>query len=66
MPDIRRATPADAEAIAGQRFRMFTDAEVGHEAAKPEMRDNFVPWVRARLAAYGDYPGRGDSQSTIK
>jgi GNAT superfamily N-acetyltransferase len=49
MPEIRRATPADAEAIADQRFRMFTDAEVGHEAAMPQMRDNFVPWVRARL-----------------
>jgi ribosomal protein S18 acetylase RimI-like enzyme len=56
MPEIRRATPADAETIADQRFRMFTDAEVGHEATMPVMRDNFVPWVRARLAD-GTYAG---------
>jgi len=56
MADIRRATPADAETIADQRLRMFTDAEVGHDASMARMRANFVPWVRARLAD-GAYAG---------
>jgi ribosomal protein S18 acetylase RimI-like enzyme len=49
MADIRRATPADAEAIADQRLLMFTDAGVPKHADLPRMRTNFIPWVRARL-----------------
>jgi len=49
MADIRRATPADSEAIADQRLRMFADAGFATDAEMAQMRANFVPWVRARI-----------------
>ena len=49
MAETRKATPADAEAIGEQRVRMFEDAGVSTEAQMQQMRENFVPWVRARL-----------------
>jgi GNAT superfamily N-acetyltransferase len=49
MADIRRATPADAEAIGEQRVRMFEDAGVSTEPQMEQMLANFVPWVRSGL-----------------
>lgn len=56
MSETRRATVADAEAIAQQRLRMFADAGVAEEAAMGAMTTNFVEWVRPRLAD-GSYVG---------
>jgi GNAT superfamily N-acetyltransferase len=56
MIETRRATPGDAEAIGQQRLRMFADAELADEAAMGPMVENFVPWVRAKLAD-GSYLG---------
>jgi len=50
MPTIRVATPADAELLAEQRVLMFVDAGVAEESAMGPMRENFIPWVRERLA----------------
>ena len=55
-PQTRRATVADAEAIAEQRRRMFVDVGVGDEANMPPMVERFVPWVRAKLED-GSYVG---------
>jgi hypothetical protein len=49
MAETRRATVADAEAIAEMRRQMFADAGLADEAAMAPMVANFVPWVRAKL-----------------
>ncbi len=49
MAETRRATVADAEAIAEQRVLMFVDAGVADMAHMEQMHANFVPWVQARL-----------------
>jgi len=49
MAKTRRATVADAEAIAAMRRQMFADAGLADEAAMGPMVANFVPWVRAKL-----------------
>ena len=56
MAEIRRATAADAEAIAHMRMRMFVDAEVSTEAQMHTMVTNFVTWVRPKLED-GSYLG---------
>jgi GNAT superfamily N-acetyltransferase len=56
MAETRRATVADAEAIARQRLRMFADAGMAEEAAMGPMTTNFADWVRPRLAD-GSYVG---------
>jgi len=57
MAEIRLATPADAEAIAHQRLRMFIDAEVVADAEEmAKLAANSVPWFRARLED-GTYAG---------
>jgi hypothetical protein len=56
MAEIRRATVADAEAIAEQRVRMFVDAGMAQEADMAQMRANFVTWVRPKLED-GSYVG---------
>jgi len=50
MAETRRATVADAEAIAAMRRQMFADAGLADEAAMAPMVANFVTWVRAKLA----------------
>jgi GNAT superfamily N-acetyltransferase len=56
MAETRRATVADAEAIAEQRMRMFVDAGMAQEADMAHMRANFVDWVRPKLED-GSYAG---------
>jgi GNAT superfamily N-acetyltransferase len=56
MPNIRRATAADAELLAEQRLQMYMDAEVPWISATEEMRKNFGPWVCARIED-GSYIG---------
>ena len=56
MPQIRQATPADAEAIGQMRLRMFVDAGAANEQDMVTMVTNFVPWVRAKLED-GTYAG---------
>ena len=56
MPNIRRATAADAELLAEQRLQMYMDAEVPWASATDEMHKNFVPWVRERIEQ-GSYVG---------
>jgi GNAT superfamily N-acetyltransferase len=56
MAEIRRATPADAEAIGEQRLRMFVDAGAAKEEDMGIMVENFIPWVRAKLED-GTYAG---------
>jgi GNAT superfamily N-acetyltransferase len=45
----RRATPSDAQAIADQRLRMFTDAGLADGSQMTPMAERFAPWVRAKL-----------------
>jgi GNAT superfamily N-acetyltransferase len=49
MPEIRRATAADAEAIGQMRLNMFIDADVPFEVPRDIMTANFVEWVRPKL-----------------
>jgi ribosomal protein S18 acetylase RimI-like enzyme len=56
MAETRRATAADAEAIAQMRMLMFVDAEVSTEAQMGTMVTNFVTWVRPKLED-GSYVG---------
>lgn len=49
MPQIRRATLADAETISDQRLRMFIDAGHGHEYTLAPMIALFTAWVKPRL-----------------
>jgi GNAT superfamily N-acetyltransferase len=49
MPTIRIATAADAGLIAEQRRQMFLDAGQTQVADMPELRTNFLAWVRPRL-----------------
>ena len=56
MAETRRATVADAEAIAEQRQLMFLDAGVPDPGELPAMAAKFVPWVRAKLED-GSYAG---------
>ncbi len=46
----RMATAADAELIAEQRRRMFADAGQADAETMPKMVENFLEWVRPRLA----------------
>ncbi len=50
------ATEADAELIAEQRRQMFVDSGQATATAMQTMVDNFVPWVKPRLAN-GTYVG---------
>ena len=50
MLSTRSATPADAELIALQRQRMFTDSGQSDAEALIDMVANFIDWVRPRLA----------------
>jgi GNAT superfamily N-acetyltransferase len=56
MPNLRRATPADAALITEQRHLMFADNDLATEARYAEMDRNFLPWVTERLAD-GRYVG---------
>lgn len=56
MAETRRATMADAEAIAEQRREMFADAGMADHATMASMVANFVPWVRAKIED-GSYAG---------
>ena len=56
MPNLRRATLADAELITEHRHLMFADNKLATEARYAEMDRNFLPWVRERLAD-GRYVG---------
>jgi len=56
MAETRRATAADAEAIAEQRRQMFADAGLADKAAMGQMVANFVPWVRLKIED-GSYAG---------
>jgi GNAT superfamily N-acetyltransferase len=56
MAEIRRAIPADADAIGQQRRLMFADAGVGDDTKMGTMTANFVRWVRPRLED-GSYAG---------
>lgn len=56
MVTTRNATLSDAEAIAEQRVRMFVDDGVADYDGLAQMRDNFIAWVRPRLAN-GSYAG---------
>jgi GNAT superfamily N-acetyltransferase len=49
MAETRRSTVADAEVLAGQRLRMFSDAGLADETAMAGMVERFIPWVRAKL-----------------
>jgi ribosomal protein S18 acetylase RimI-like enzyme len=46
----RFATVADAELIAEQRRRMFSDSGQADDATMQMMVTNFVPWVTPRIA----------------
>lgn len=50
MPNLRRATPEDAELIVHQRHIMFADNQLATEARFEEMDQQFLSWVRLRLA----------------
>lgn len=52
----RRATAADAQAIADQRLHMFADAGLADGGRMAPMIERFVPWVRAKLED-GSYVG---------
>jgi GNAT superfamily N-acetyltransferase len=56
MFETRLATVEDAELIARQRRRMFVDAGQREDGELQEMMENFVVWVRPRLAD-GSYVG---------
>jgi len=56
MPELRRATVADAALITQQRHQMFDDNKLATEARYAEMNANFLPWVAERLAD-GRYVG---------
>ena len=56
MITTRMATVDDAQLIAEQRQRMFVDSGQAEGAAMSRMVDNFVAWVRPRLAD-GTYLG---------
>jgi GNAT superfamily N-acetyltransferase len=56
MPNLRRATVADAELITEHRHLMFADNKLATEARYAEMDANFLPWVRERIAD-GRYVG---------
>jgi GNAT superfamily N-acetyltransferase len=56
MPNLRRATLADAELITEHRHLMFADNKLATEARYAEMDTNFLPWVRERIAD-GRYVG---------
>ena len=49
MHTIRMATADDAGLIADQRQQMFIDAGQTQVADIPELRANFIAWVRPRL-----------------
>lgn len=50
MFETRVATAADAELIADQRRSMFAEMGHGDEESLHGMVENFIPWVRERLA----------------
>jgi GNAT superfamily N-acetyltransferase len=50
MPQIRRATAADADIICYQRLRMFVDSALGDESALPPIIARFATWLKPRLA----------------
>jgi ribosomal protein S18 acetylase RimI-like enzyme len=56
MAETRRATVADAEAIAQHRQRMFVDSGQADDARMQSVVAKFVPWVRAKLED-GSYAG---------
>jgi ribosomal protein S18 acetylase RimI-like enzyme len=56
MLETRMAVVGDAETIALHRVRMFADSGQADAAAMERMRENFVEWVRPRLAD-GRYVG---------
>jgi len=56
MPNLRRATIADAALITRHRHLMFADNNLATEARYAEMDQNFLPWVTERLAD-GRYVG---------
>ena len=49
MAETRRSTVADAEVLAEQRLRMFSDAGLADETAMAGMVERFIPWVRVKL-----------------
>ncbi|WP_158943123.1 GNAT family N-acetyltransferase [Granulicella sp. S190] len=56
MFETRLATVGDAELIARHRRQMFVDAGQAEDAALQPMMENFIAWVRPRLAD-GSYVG---------
>ncbi len=56
MFETRLATVEDAELIARQRRNMFVDAGQADDAELQPMMENFVRWVRPKLAD-GSYVG---------
>jgi ribosomal protein S18 acetylase RimI-like enzyme len=56
MVRTRRATAADAEAIAEQRLRMFSDAGLADDSKMGPMVARFIDWVRTKLED-GSYAG---------
>lgn len=50
MPQIRRATVADADTICHDRLRMFVDSGLGDESAMPPIIAHFAKWLKPRLA----------------
>ena len=56
MLETRMATVEDARLIAGQRRRMFAESGQADAETMGRMEENFVAWVRPRLAD-GSYLG---------